>query len=615
MAERARAGEAGATDFNAKEFVQNLTQRPGVYRMIGANGDVLYVGKARNLRKRVGSYFSGRAQEAKTIALVRQIENIDVTVTRTEAEALMLEYNLIKQHKPKYNVLLRDDKSYPYIHISVDDQFPRISFYRGTRKVRGRLFGPYPNAGSVRESLSQLQKLFRIRQCEDTTFRGRSRPCLQYQIGRCTAPCVGLVSEDEYRRDIESAMLFLQGDGDAVIERLAKSMEAAAEAQAYERAAQFRDRLIALRNVQSNQLVSRAKGEFDLVGVARAGDSVCVAVMFFRGGRSLGSRHYFPRQSDAADDAEILRAFLLQYYTEKEAPGEILVSADVVDGDGIAELLTGRKGSQVQIRSRVRGDRAKLLQMTIADASHAAEHRARSRASLHQQFTALETLLELEAPIQRIECFDISHISGQDTVGSCVAFNREGALKSAYRRYNVKGIEPGDDYAAMRQVLTRRYSRVVSEESPMPDVVLIDGGKGQLRQAVEVFDELGLIDVPLLGVAKGEGRRPGRESLHRPGTDTPLRLPQSSPALTLIQQLRDESHRFALAGHRAKRQKRIRKSTLDEIRGLGPKRKQALMRQFGGLQGIASAGADDLARVNGISPELAQRIYDRFHTS
>ena len=604
-----------SSSFDAREFVRNLTGKPGVYRMLDKLGKVLYVGKARNLKRRVASYFSGRAQNAKTLALVRQIAGIEVTVTRTEAEALMLEYNLIKELKPRYNVLLRDDKSYPFIHLSADDEFPRLSFYRGSRKVAGKLFGPYPNAGSVRETLNQLQKVFRIRQCEDSMFRGRSRPCLQYQIGRCTAPCVGYIDADEYARDIDDAILFLRGDSDAVVERLAESMEAAAASQAYERAARFRDRLQALRKVQASQLVSRARGEFDLVAMFRTGPVVCLSVMYFRAGRSLGSRNFFPRQSQDADDGEIVRAFLLQYYAEREAPSEIIVAGRVPDGELIAEMLTDRSAHRVRIRTRVRGDRAKLLQLVGANAEQAAAQRLRSRASIEVQFDALRDALGLAEPPARIECFDISHTGGSQTVGSCVVFDRSGAVKSAYRRYNVNAVEAGDDYGAMRQVLERRYSRVVAGEGAIPDVVLIDGGKGQLRQAAEVVESLGLSGPMLVGVAKGAGRRPGREKLYRCGETGALRLPQSSPALTLVQQIRDEAHRFALSGHRGRREKRVRKSVLDDISGLGPKRRKALLQQFGGLQGIARAGADDLARVHGISAALAQRIYDRFHAS
>jgi excinuclease ABC subunit C len=602
-----------AETFDPQAMLKHLTHRPGVYRMLDAKGQVIYVGKARDLRRRVSSYFSGRAQDAKTIALVRTVADLEVTVTRTEAEALMLEYNLIKQHKPRYNVLLRDDKSYPYIHIGTDQDFPRLAFYRGVRNKKGRLFGPYPSAAAVRETLNQLQKLFQIRQCEDSYFANRSRPCLQYQIQRCTAPCVGLIDKEEYRRDVDNAILFLQGDSDAVTQRLAERMEQASAALQYERAAQYRDQLAKLRNVQSQQLMSRSKGNFDVIGVVSEQGIYCVAVMFFRGGRSLGSRNYFPRLVEGATEEEVVRAFLLQYYGGREAPNEILVSREVTDGDAIAEMLSERSGHRVRIKWRVRGDRARWVEMALTNARHGAELQSKSTATLAAQYEALAEALELDEVPSRLECFDISHTGGEETVASCVVFGAEGPLKSDYRRFNIKDIEAGDDYAAMNQVLRRRYARVADGEAPVPDVVLIDGGRGQLAQAVAVLRDLQLTQIRLVGVAKGEGRKPGRESLYLPERQAPLKLPPSSPALHLIQQLRDEAHRFAITGHRSRRLKRQIGSPLEEIRGLGPKRRRELLRQFGGLQAVARAGVDDLARVKGISRQLAQSIYERFH--
>ena len=615
MADKQARAKHPGPDESVLDYVSKLTQRPGVYRMLDAADKVIYVGKARNLKRRVASYFSGRAHNAKTIALVERVSRVEVTITRTEAEALMLEYNLIKEHKPRYNILLRDDKSYPYIRLSADVDFPRLSFYRGSRKIKGTLFGPFPSAGAVRETLSQLQKLFRIRNCEDSVFRNRSRPCLQHQIGRCTAPCVGEISAKEYREDIDSARLFLTGHNDAVIERLAEAMERSAESQEYERAAQFRDRLKALKGIQASQLVTRGDGDLDVVNIATTGGTTCVSVLFFRSGRSLGTRNFFPRHGDYADEDEILRAFMLQYYAEREAPAEIITATEVWDAGVIEEMLSERAGRRVRIRHRVRGDRARLLELAQSNARTAAEQRGIARMTVAQQFADLADALGLDTVPTRIECFDISHTSGNETVGACVAFDQNGPLKSAYRRYNVRSVDGGDDYGALREVLTRRYSRSVAGESPLPEVVLIDGGRGQLRQAVDVFNSLELSGPALVGVSKGTGRKSGRESLHRPGETKPVRLPASSSALTLILQLRDESHRFALTGHRGRREKRMRQSALDDIAGLGPKRRQALMRQFGGLQGIAQAAPDDLSRVNGISAALAQRIYDRFHAS
>jgi excinuclease ABC subunit C len=599
--------------FDPKPLLKHLTHRPGVYRMLDAKNQVIYVGKARDLRRRVSNYFSGRAQDAKTIALVRAVAGVEVTVTRTETEALMLEYNLIKQHKPRYNVVLRDDKSYPYIHLSTDQEFPRLSFYRGARTKKGRLFGPYPSAGSVREALNQLHKLFQIRQCVDSYFANRSRPCLQHQIQRCSAPCVGLISKEEYARDVDNAMLFLEGDSDAVTKSLGERMEKSSAALDYERAAQYRDQLAKLNTVRSQQLVSRSKGNFDVIGLAGEHGIYCVAVMFFRSGRSLGTRNYFPRIVEGAAEEEIIRAFLLQFYGGRDAPPEILVSRAVPEGATIAEMLTERVGRRVQIRWNVRGDRARWLEMASTNARLGAELRGRSTATLVAQYEALAELLELDEAPTRIECFDISHTAGAETVGSCVVFGPEGPLKSDYRRFNIKDIEPGDDYAAMNQVLRRRYARVAEGHAPMPDVVLIDGGRGQLGEAVSVLEELKLERIRLVGVAKGEGRKPGRESLYVPGRDAPLTVPAGSAAVHLLQQIRDEAHRFAITGHRGRRQKRFAASPLDEIAGLGPKRRRDLLREFGGLQAVARAGIDDLARVKGVSRALAQSIYDRLH--
>lgn len=600
--------------FDPEALLRHLTHRPGIYRMLDASGRVIYVGKARDLRRRVGSYFKGRAHDAKTIALLNAVADVQVTVTRTEAEALMLECNLIKQHKPRFNVVLRDDKSYPYIHVGTDQRFPRLSFYRGARRSKGRLFGPYPSAGSVRETLNQLQKLFRIRQCEDSYFANRTRPCLQYQIGRCTAPCVGLISEEDYRRDVDHAILFLRGNGEAVMERLIARMEQAAEALQFERAAQYRDRLSKLRQIQASQLMSASKGDFDVVGIAQHAGTYCVAVMYFRGGRSLGSRSHYPKAVAGSGEDEVLRAFLLQYYGGRTAPREILIDRAVADADAFAELLSERAGRRVGIRCRLRGDRARWVEIAKTNARHGAELQSASSATLEAQRRALAEALDLDEPPARMECFDISHTGGESTVASCVVFGPEGPLKAEYRRFNVTGVASGDDYAALSQALSRRYARVKSGEAPAPDLLLIDGGRGQLRQATDVLGQLQLDGVPVVGVAKGQGRKPGRESLYRPGRKQPYRLAASSPALHLIQQLRDEAHRFAITGHRAQRGKRQTQSPLEDVPGLGPKRRRDLLRQFGGLQALSRAGVDDLARVKGISRRLAESIYDRFHT-
>ncbi len=600
--------------FDPAKLLRHMTHRPGVYCMLDMKGRVIYVGKARDLRRRVASYFQGRAHDAKTTAMLRAVADVEVTVTRTEAEALMLEYNLIKRHKPRYNVVLRDDKSYPYIHVSTDHEFPRLSFYRGTRRKKGKLFGPWPSAGSVRETLNQLQKLFQVRQCEDSYFSNRSRPCLQYQIERCTAPCVGLISREEYRRDIDHAMLFLRGDSDAVTQKLVERMEDAASGLRYERAAQYRDQLVQLRHIQSSQLMSRTKGDFDVVGIAAESGIHCVAVMFFRGGRSLGSRNYFPHHTKNAGEQEIIRAFLLQYYGGREAPKEILVSRSVPEAETLAAMLGERAGRRVAIRWRLRGDRARWVEIALTNARHGAGLKRRSTATREKQLAAVAQLLDLSRPPTRLECFDISHTGGESTVASCVVFGADGPLKSDYRRFNIDDVTAGDDYAALRQALSRRYARVKAGEAPLPDVVFIDGGRGQLSQAKDVLQELQLEGLRIVAVAKGEGRRPGRESLYVPERNTPLAIRTDSPALHLIQQIRDEAHRFAIAGHRAQRQKRRKVSPLENIAGLGPKRRRNLLSQFGGLQAVARAGVDDLARVKGISRRLATSIYERFHS-
>jgi len=609
-----QAGEAVGAAFDPATVLAHLTHKPGVYRMLDAAGDVIYVGKARDLKRRVTSYFKGnRAHDGKTLAMVRSVAGIEVTVTRTEVEALMLEYNLIKQHRPRFNVMLRDDKSYPYILLETQHRFPRLTFYRGPRTSKGRLFGPYPNAGAVRETLIQLQKLFQLRQCEDSYFENRSRPCMQHQIQRCTAPCVGLIDEADYASDLEHAVLFLQGQSDVVTGRLAERMEQASKGLEFERAAQYRDQLAKLKNVQSQQLMARSSGDFDAVGMAEDHGIWCVAVMYFRGGRSLGSRNFFPKIVKGADEDEIIRAFLLQYYAGREAPKEILVSRAVPEAATLAELLSEQSGHRVAIRARVRGDRARFVAMAVTNARHGAELKYQASASLESQLEALAEALELGEAPTRLECFDVSHTGGEATVASCVVFGPEGPLKSDYRRFNVTDVAPGDDYGAMAQVLKRRYARVQQGEVPLPDVLFIDGGPGQLAQAQGVMADLGIQGLKLVGVAKGLDRKPGRESLYLEGRAEPLRLPPSSPALHLIQQLRDEAHRFAITGHRARRQRARTRSPLEDIPGLGPKKRRELLKQFGGLQALTRAGIEDITRVKGISRQLAEAIYERFH--
>ena len=464
------------TAFDPRVFAGSLTQRPGTYQMLDGKGRVIYVGKARNLRKRVASYFGGRPLDAKTMAMVARVADIRVTVTATEADALMLEYNLIKRHKPRFNVVLRDDKSYPYIRVRTDKAFPQVSFYRGSRRAAGRLFGPYPSAGSVRETLNQIQKLFQVRQCEDSYFSHRQRPCLQYQIQRCTAPCVGLVSAEDYRRDLEHAMMFLQGRSEAITQVLVKRMEDASAELNFERAAQYRDQIAKLKSVEAQQLVTRSRGDLDAIGLVSDGGVNCVAVMSFRGGRLLGSRSHFPRAADGTNPREIMRGFLLQYYGRREPPHEIVTSHPVSDVDALAELFAGRAGRKVQIKHRVRGDRAAWVEMVLTNAAHSAAARKRSGVVIARQFRSLGDCLELEEIPQRLACFDVSHTSGESTVASCVVFGLEGAMKSEYRRFNIAGITAGDDYAALTQALERWCARLTRAEAGVPDVLFIDGG-------------------------------------------------------------------------------------------------------------------------------------------
>jgi len=602
-----------SNSFDVKEYLRTLTGLPGVYRMLDASGTVIYVGKAGNLRKRVSSYFRKSGLSPRTRALVEQIAGIETTVTRTEGEALLLESNLIKQFGPRYNVLLRDDKSYPYIYLSTEQDYPRVTLHRGARRGKGRYFGPYPNAGSVRESLHLLQKLFRVRQCEDSFFSNRSRPCLQYQIKRCTAPCVGNITRAEYAGDVQHTALFLEGKSSQVIDDLVRLMEQAAAARHYELAAVYRDRIASLRHVQEKQYVSKERGDLDVLACRSGSGAACVQVFFIRAGRSLGNAVFFPKVPLESSEAEILSAFVPQYYLDKAVPSELLLSHKPDDWRVIEEMLSSRAGHTVSIRSSVRGDRARWVEMARKNAAHALAAHVNSRTGYAGRLRDLAAVLALEDLPGRIECFDISHTSGEATVASCVVFGQEGPLKSDYRRFNIRDIRAGDDYAAMEQAVTRHYTRLAKGEGSFPDLLLIDGGKGQVRAAIAVLDELQVKDVLVVGVAKGEGRKPGLEKLYIAGGDKMLDLPVDSPAQHLIQQVRDEAHRFAISGHRRQRARSRSTSPLEHIPGIGAKRRQQLLRQFGGIRELAKAGVEDLSRVKGISRVLAQQIYDVFH--
>lgn len=605
---------AASETFDPRPFLQSLTNRPGVYRMLNAKGKVIYVGKAASLKKRVSSYFTRQVSDAKTTAMMQMVAGVEVTVTNTDTEALILEYNLIKEHKPRFNVLLRDDKSYPYIYVSTDHAFPRLRFHRGARKGKGRYFGPYPSTSAVRKTLNELQKLFLIRQCPDSYFRNRTRPCLQYQIKRCTAPCVGYIDESTYKADIDAAILFLEGRNRNVIDAMVKRMEAASERQDYEEAARFRDQIARFKKVEAEQLVTRTSvGDIDVIGVARLRGMYCVTVIFIRNGKLLGSRNFFPRVAGDATPEQVLSGFLPQYYLNKSAPAEIVVDANIEDRDVLEAGFAERSGHKVRIKHRVRGDRLRWLELARTNADQGVKMQVASNATLQRQFTALGDALQMDAPPGRLECFDVSHTSGEATVASCVVFNHAGPLKSDYRRFNLSPASAGDDYAAMAEALRRRYKRVKKGEVPLPDVLFIDGGKGQLAAALNVLDELELDWLQVVAVAKGRSRRPGMEQLFLAGQNTPSILPADSPALHLIQQIRDEAHRFAVTGHRQRRDKARKTSRLEEIPGLGPKRRRELLKQFGGLQGVRGAGIDDLVKVRGISRTLAEKIYNHLH--
>ena len=601
------------TSFDAKALVQSLPEQPGVYRMLDADGQVIYVGKARRLRRRVASYFNASVKNPRTRALVGQVADIQFTVTHTEAEALILENNLIKEHSPRYNVLLRDDKSYPYIYLSAQQQFPRLGFHRGARRAPGRYFGPFPSAGAVRETLSHLQKVFPVRQCEDTFFANRSRPCLQYQIKRCTAPCVGYISPEEYARDVEHAIMFLEGKSGEVIDRLVAQMEAASGDLDFEKAARLRDRIATLRRIQEKQAITGEKGDLDVVAAVTEAGVTCIQVFVIRNGQNLGNKSFFPKAPDATDTGDVLAAFLARYYLGRATPREILVNMDVPEREVLEAALGQDAGHGVHIRHRVRSERRRWLEMAVNNAHSALQSRASRQAGQGQRLEALQQALDLDAVPERMECFDISHTRGEATVASCVVFDQEGPVKSDYRRFNIADIEPGDDYAAMRQALERRYLRLKRGEGSIPDLLLIDGGPGQVRQAVEVLEELQVDGVTVLGISKGPDRRPGEEKLYLPERDETVILPPDSVALHLLQQIRDEAHRFAITGHRTRRGKARQRSQLDDVPGLGPKRRQNILKQFGGLKAVSRAGVDDLARVPGISRELAQRVYDTFH--
>ena len=597
--------------FDGRAFSRRLTTAPGVYRMIDADDSVLYVGKAASLRARVASYFNKGEHPARIAAMVAQVARVEVTATRTASEALLLENQLIKSLKPRYNVMLRDDKSYPYIMLT-KETWPRIGFHRGPRRQEGRYFGPYPSAGAVRETIGVMGKLFLLRSCEDSVFRNRSRPCLQHQIGRCSAPCVGFVEPPRYAESVHQAELFLEGRSDVLAKELTADMERASESLAFEEAARLRDLLKSIRNVQAKQYVDGEAVEMDVLACEIAQGTACVLLLGFRNGMNHGTRAFFPRLNGATGEDEVLAAFVTQYYSEQAPPREIVLSHDLADRELLEEALSENSGRRIAIKTGVRGDRARYLDLARRNAALALAQQLGSSASQRARLESLMELLGMSAPPKRMECFDISHTMGEATVASCVVFDAEGPARGQYRRYNIVDIAPGDDFAAMRQALERRFRHVAEAEAVLPDVLLIDGGQGQLRQAMDVLFELGVQGIELVGVAKGEERRPGEETLIRPD-GTALRPGAESPALQLIQQIRDEAHRFAITGHRGRRQKARDTSRLEDIPGIGPRRRASLLRHFGGLTGVKNAGVEDIARVSGIDAALASRIYAALH--
>jgi excinuclease ABC subunit C len=588
--------------FDPKVFVAGLPNMPGVYRMLGMGGEALYVGKARDLKKRVASYFQKQASSPRIQMMLSQVGSVEVTMTRSEGEALLLENNLIKSLAPRYNILFRDDKSYPYLMVT-GHRYPRLGFHRGAKDRRNRYFGPFPHAYAVRESIQLLQRVFRLRTCEDTVFENRSRPCLLHQIRRCTAPCTGKIAPEPYAEDVRNATLFLEGREDDVIKNLTDKMAAASEARRYEEAAAYRDQVRALSRIQARQYVESNRGvDADVVACATDGAIPCVNLVMIRGGRHVGDRSFFPSNAEGAAEEEVITAFLEQHYLEQPAPA-LVVSSQPVELEGIDVVTPSH------------GERRVWLEMARKNALLAIAQRVRDRATQESRLVALREALALPEGAQRIECFDISHTMGEATVASCVVYDRQQMQKAEYRRFNIRGIAPGDDYAAMRQVLERRYERVSAEGGKIPDLILIDGGRGQVSVASATLRDLGLHQACIVGVAKGPERKPGMEQLILESEERSLELGPTHPGLHLVQQIRDEAHRFAIVGHRARRGKARTTSMLNEIPGIGAKRRKALLSAFGGLRGVQAAAVDDIAKVAGISRPLAERIYRHLHAA
>mgnify|MGYP001304262049 CR=1 FL=1 len=581
--------------------------------MLDDKGEIIYIGKAKNLKHRVSTYFNKQIASPKQQTMVARVANIEVTVTHTEGEALLLESQLVKRHKPRFNISLRDDKSFPYIYLSSHQDFPQLTFHRGAKNKRGQYFGPYPSAGAVRESLKLLQKIFPIRQCDDSFFNNRTRPCLQYQIERCTAPCVGLIDKQGYAEDVASTVMFLEGKGTTLIERLIAKMEQAAVGLNFELAATYRDQIGRLRTVLEKNFVHGERGDVDIIACAVKANMACIQVFFIRNGQHLGNKVFFPKMVDEYDPGTVVQAFIPQYYLDKTIPYELIASHEPEETGLLADVLTELAKHSVTISCNVRGERSKWLQMALTNAENSLLSKLADKQGIYARFLSLQEELGCTETPKRLECFDISHTQGGQTVASCVVFDRDGPVKSAYRRFNIEGITGGDDYAAIYQAVSRRYKRLKQGEHEAPDILFIDGGKGQVREAQKALAELAINDVMIVGVSKGPDRKPGMEKLILVEQEQPVNVTPGASGLLLIQHIRDEAHRFAITGHRQRRGKVAKQSVLEGIAGLGAKRRQLLLKQFGGLQGIGQAGVDALCSVNGISKQLAQRIYDNFH--
>ncbi|HLW11461.1 MAG TPA: excinuclease ABC subunit UvrC [Casimicrobiaceae bacterium] len=609
---RAVDAKAGATEFDARELIASLPHLPGVYRMFDAEGGALYVGKARDLKKRVANYFQKSGHEPRIAAMIAQVARVETTAARSEGEALLLENNHIKALEPRYNILFRDDKSYPYICLS-GDAFPQLRFHRGSLDRKHKYFGPFPSAGAVREGIALLQKVFQLRTCENTVFANRSRPCMLHQIERCTAPCVGLISSEDYQQDVHAAMLFLQGKTDEVLAQLKRQMDAAAAALDFERAARTRDKIARLQQLQARQFVESATaGDIDVVVAVHEGNVFAVNAVMIRGGRHVGDRTFFPRHAEMGGETDVATAFLTQHYVERPAPRTI-IAPQAIEADALAEVLSEHAARKVEIVTNPGGERRVWVTMATQNATLAIRQKLAQKATQEDRLAALQEALHLPPSAQRIECFDVSHTMGEAAVASCVIFDKLAMQTSEYRRFNVTPAHAGDDYAAMREALTRRCARIVAGEYAAPDLLVIDGGRGQVNVATEVLAEQGLHQTALIGIAKGPERKPGLEEIVFPGRETALNLPPDHPGLHLLQQIRDEAHRFAIQGHRARRAKTRNTSSLQEISGIGAKRRQALLVHFGGLKAMQSASVEDLARVPGISHALAERIHAQLH--